>query len=208
MSEPTNRARVVDTIVPGVRHWSVNDDRIDFRSDAYAVTSSAGTVVIDPLPLTAAAAESLGPVRAVCITGGFHQRSAWSFRERTGAVVHAPRGARGLLEQPDAWYDDGDEPVAGIRAWRRFGPSNPHFVLLWGVAGRGSVLFSADLLVRGPNGAFRMASDDHQDDPARCRESVKSLLELDADVLCPAHGAAQVGGVVAVIRAALLEGPG
>ena len=37
MSEPKSRARRVQGIAPGVLHWTFHDDRIDFRSDAYAV---------------------------------------------------------------------------------------------------------------------------------------------------------------------------
>jgi hypothetical protein len=53
MTEPATLAREWDVVIPGVRHWSVNDDRIGFRSDAYAVESPSGIVLVDPLPLEA-----------------------------------------------------------------------------------------------------------------------------------------------------------
>ena len=61
MSEPTRRADRIDSWLPGIRHWSIHDDRLDFRSDAYAVADARGWVLIDPLPLEKEALLRLGP---------------------------------------------------------------------------------------------------------------------------------------------------
>jgi hypothetical protein len=77
MSEPTTFADRVETVVPGILHWTVQDDRIDFRSEAYALSAPGGLVLVDPLPLSESALASLGKVAAICLTAGGHQRSSW-----------------------------------------------------------------------------------------------------------------------------------
>ena len=143
MSEPTRRADRIDSLMSGIRHWSVHDDRLDFRSDAYAVADARGWVLIDPLPLEEEALLNLGPVQAICITGAFHQRAAWTLRERLGVPVHAPLGGQGLVQSADRSYDDGERLPGSLVAHHRPGPTDPHHVFLHeGVSG--CTLFIAD----------------------------------------------------------------
>ncbi|ANM32134.1 hypothetical protein ABI59_07330 [Acidobacteria bacterium Mor1] len=181
------RAERLDPIEPGLWHWSIHDERIDFRSEAYAVAGPEGAILIDPLPLDPMAAEALGPVQAICLTGGFHQRSAWRLQRELEVPVWAPSGAR-VGGRPDAWFGDGASLPGGLTALDRPGPTSPHFVLDWTSPGRRRVLFIADLLMRAARETFFFVPDDHQQDPARSRESVRRLLETSPDVLCPAHG--------------------
>src|SRR5512134_1984801 len=62
MSEPKAVAGTVEEVVPGVWRWHVWDDRIDFESDAHAVSDEGGTVLIDPLPLQENAPKKLEPI--------------------------------------------------------------------------------------------------------------------------------------------------
>src|SRR5213594_1419668 len=82
MSEPRNQARKIGTVVPGILHWGLHDDRIDFRSDAHAIKVAGQTVLIDPLPLVEGALKKLGTIEAICLTGSCHQRSAWRYRKQ------------------------------------------------------------------------------------------------------------------------------
>ena len=84
MSEPGEKATEITELLAGVLHWTVQDDRLNFRSDAYAVRRHGKVVVIDPLPITDGLSEELGNVQAVCMTGPFHQRSCWRFRSEFG----------------------------------------------------------------------------------------------------------------------------
>jgi hypothetical protein len=189
MSEPTTFADRVDTVVPGVLHWMVQDDRIGFRSDAYAVETPAGEVLVDPLPLSQEAFDSLGGVAAICLTCGQHQRSAWRFRKRLGVPVHAPEGARDLEETPDHWYADGQEVVGGLRAVATSGLAAVHCALVLELDSGGPVLFSGDVVVREGEGGFALIPDKYVEDPDAIRTSVVRLLELAPETLCPAHGA-------------------
>ena len=51
MSEPTTQATEIETVRPDLLHWWVHDDRIDNRSDAWAVIHDGRLVLIDPLPM-------------------------------------------------------------------------------------------------------------------------------------------------------------
>jgi len=203
MSEPTSRAEAVVRPISGVLHWTVHDDRIDFRSDAYAVETESGLVLIDPLPLGDKPLQSLETVVAICLTGGFHQRAAWSLRKRFDAPVYAPVGAQGLLDSPDASYDDSTSLPGALRALQKPGPTLPHYAFTWRTPAGDLALFCADLLIREGSGPLRFVSDEHHDDPAQTRESVRSLLELRADHLLPAHGSPEIGNAGEAIRRAL-----
>src|SRR5262249_36257497 len=159
MSEPTARAAKITRVAPGLFHWTLHDDRIDFRSDAHAVTGRRGAVLIDPLPLTDAALAKLGRVEAICLTGSCHQRSAWRYRKLLGVPVHAPRGARGLEEKPDFTYIDDAWLPGGLVAVHAPGPTRVHFTF-HRRTGRG-IVFCADILTREGAGV-RFIEDAYQ----------------------------------------------
>lgn len=202
MSEPKEIAGQARPVVPGVLHWTVHDDRVDVRSDAYAVVG-AGTVLIDPLPLAEEALAALTDVQAICLTKSSHQRSAWRYRKRFGARVYAPQGSEDLEESPDAFYGDGDVLPGGLLAFHAPGPAKACYALLL-ERREGGVLFCGDVLIR-PSEAegFRFVTDDYQEEPARTRESARRLETLKFATLCSAHGAPAVQDGVAALRDAL-----
>jgi glyoxylase-like metal-dependent hydrolase (beta-lactamase superfamily II) len=187
LSESVTRARALDRPLPGLIHWWVHDERIDFRSDAYAVESDLGAVLIDPLPLTDSALVELGSVAAICITAGCHQRSAFSLRRRLAVPLWAPAGAARLDEAADVAFDSGASLPGGLQALLLPGPSNPHHIFLKRLGGDLAV-FSGDMLITDGNGGLRPPSDEHHEDLAASRAGVRHLETLAPDFLCPAHG--------------------
>jgi glyoxylase-like metal-dependent hydrolase (beta-lactamase superfamily II) len=203
VSEPRTVAQAVAEVVPGVWHWSIHDERIDFRSDAYAVAALGGAVLIDPLPLADAALAAIGPIAAVTVTGGHHQRSAWRYRRALGVAVHVPEGARGLEEEPDGRYGADAGLPGGLRAVHAPGPTSAHYALLYERPDGAGVLFIADLMLRAADGPLVFLPDRHVEDPALARETARALMALPIATLCPAHGAPVVRGAREAIRAAL-----
>src|SRR2546425_7231848 len=51
MPEPTGSAKLAGEILPGVYHFTMHDDRIDFQSDSYAIIENGKAILIDPLPM-------------------------------------------------------------------------------------------------------------------------------------------------------------
>jgi glyoxylase-like metal-dependent hydrolase (beta-lactamase superfamily II) len=203
MSEPTNHAVEFDTIRPDLLHWWVHDDRIDHRSDSWAVVHDGRLVLIDPLPMTEpvlAALEAQGQPVAICLTGSCHQRSAWRLRKRFGIKVYAPQGAQDLEETPDVDYAEGVALPGGLIPVHSPGPTEVHYALH--LDRDEGALFCADILVRRGEGlGFPQAK--YQDDPARTRESARRFLDLKFGVLCPAHGEAITHRPKDAIRKAL-----
>lgn len=201
MSEPTTVCNMVEKVVPGVWNWHIVDERISFRSDAHAVASDDGVVLIDPLPLDAAALQGLGPVMAICLTAACHQRAAWRYRREFGVKVHAPAGCRETEEEPDERYKAGDVLPGGLQAVSTPGPESAHYGFLR--TGEPSVFFCADLLMRPDGGALGMVPPQYHNDPDATRESVRRLLDLDFGVLCLDHGAPVTDSPHAALHGAL-----
>ena len=188
MSEPRSIAERVEEVVPGVWRWTIaHDERIGgAETDAHAVVTDDGAVLIDPLPLAPEALERLGRVEAICLTAACHQRSSWRLRQELGVSVHAPRGAKTLAQEPDASYEDGDALPGDLRAVYTPGPESAHYSFLLERGPR--VLFCSDLLTHYPGRALEFVPLHYHDDPEATKRSVRGLLELGFDVLCLDHG--------------------
>ena len=199
MSEPRAQATSIDSLVPGVTHYHLEDERIETRSDAYVVASPDGAILIDPLPLAESAFASIGRIAAIVLTTPHHQRSAWRLRRAGDVKVRAPRGAKGLLELPDLDSAEGDRLPGGLQAVHAPGPDPAHHVLFLAV-GPGLV-FLGDLLLRQADGMVRHLRPDYLPDPEGARRSLRRILEGSFDVVAFAHGAPITRGG----RAALAE---
>lgn len=187
MSEPSAVAPRADEVAAGVWHWSVEDDRIGgFISAAHAVRGDEGVVLIDPLPLEPDALERLGPVEAIVLTCGTHQRSCWRYRRELGARVFAPDLVREVDEEPDVRYREGDQLPAGLRPIFAPGPGTTQHVLMLEREPR--VLFAADHFVRPRGRELGFVPSEFVYDPEQTRQAARRLLELEFDVLCLGHG--------------------
>jgi glyoxylase-like metal-dependent hydrolase (beta-lactamase superfamily II) len=200
MTEPQTVAADVEEVVPGVGRWSIHDERIDFVGAAYSVATGEGVVMIDPLPLEEDALGRLGPVEAIVLTCGSHQRCAWRYRRELGAKVFAPALSKEIDEEPDVRYGEGDSLPGGLQAVFTPGAGTTQHTLL---LAEPSVAFVPDLLVGTPEDRIAMLSSRWMYDPEEARRSVERLLALDFDVLCLAHGPALTHDAKEALRGAL-----
>lgn len=198
MSEPGTVAETIEQVIPGVWRWFVWDDRIDFESDAHAVSDARGTVLIDPLPLKRALLRKLEPIAAICLTAACHQRSAWRYRKQFGVQVYAPKGCRAMDEKPDVYYTADEALPGGLKAVHTPGPEPAHFAFWRETAP--SVLFCADLVMQFEDGELAFVPPAYHDDPDATRDSVRRLLDLRFSVLCMDHGAPVKTGAKAALR--------
>ncbi len=200
MPEPGGTAKLVGEILPGVYRFTIHDDRIDFQSDSYAVIENGRAILIDPLPMAKKDLKKLGPVEAICLTGSCHERSAWRYRRELNVTVYAPQGGVDFEETPDRWYKATDRLPGNLLAVHTPGPTEAHYSFF--LERNGGAVFCADLLTNAGKGGLAFVSDEYQDEPARSRESVRSLLTLDFTTLCPDHGnPVMVGAKEAITRA-------
>ena len=205
MSEPSEIAQTIEEPIPGIRCWSVQDDRLGgVRSNAYALPSPDGTVLVDPLPVSGNVLPKLEPIAAVVLTIQSHQRSAWRLRRERGARVWAPRGAEGLEEEPDVWYGAGDELPGGLRAVHAPGPCDASYALaLSRDRPPKQLLFVGDVVIAGEGGALEFVEDTYMDEPQQARDSVRRLSAEIVDVVLPGHGSPVVRGGTRAMREAL-----
>jgi len=203
MSEPTTRATRIDRPLPWLLHWSIEDERIGgFRSDAYAVETPAGLLLIDALPLEPELENELEGVAGLFLTHGNHQRSAWRLRARFGAPVYAPAAAEGLDEEPAVRVDESTELPGGLRAVTADGFTDASYLVFEHADGT-RALFCGDLLCQDPGGPLRFPVQPDYFDRAGGEADARRLLELSFDALCPAHAEPMVGGCRAALAGAL-----
>jgi glyoxylase-like metal-dependent hydrolase (beta-lactamase superfamily II) len=201
VSEPKAVATEIEEIAPGVWHWSVHNEAIDFVSSSHAVRAEGGTVLIDPVQLGLEPLARLGGVAAICLTTSSHQRSAWRYRRELGAPVYTPELVERVDEDPDVRYSEGDRLPGGLLAVFTPGAgTRQHSLLLERDEG---VLFTPDLFAHPPGGRLVMVDARYMHDPEEARRSAEKLLGLDFSVLCTAHGAPVVEDAKGAIRAAL-----
>jgi hypothetical protein len=203
VSEPRAQASEVTEVAPGLWHWSVHDERIDFVGDSYALAADSGVVLIDPHRLREEALRSLGSVQAICLTAGSHQRASWRLRRELGVPVYAPALVREVDEEPDVRYGDGDTLPGDLVAHFTPGAGTTQHTLLR--PGEPSTAFCPDLLVRASGAELELVSDEYLYDPRQARESVARLLTLPFELLCLSHGGPVPDEPKAAIRR-LVEG--
>jgi len=204
VSEPKAPATEAEEIVRDVWHWRLHDERINALGAAHAVGSSAGTVLIDPLPLVDEAMSKLGSVLAICLTTSSHQRSSWRLRRELGVPVWAPALVRQIDEQPDMRYEEGDALPGGLEAIFTPGAGTAQHSLLHPATG---TLFTPDLFARPPGGHLAFVSARHMHDPEEARRSAEKVLALEFSILCTGHGAPVTEDPHGAIRAALARPP-
>lgn len=201
MPEPSGHARLVGQIVSDVYWFTLHDDRIDFQSDCFVIRDRDRAILVDPLPMRKKDLEPLGFVEAICLTASCHERSAWRYRRLLKVPVCAPEGGVDFEETPDRWYRAGDQLPGCLLAVHAPGPTEAHYAFY--LARDGGVLFCADLLTNAGDAGLVFVPGEYQDEPARTRESVRRLLALRFEVLCPNHGDPVRGDVKEAIARAL-----
>ena len=203
MAEPTVRASEIEFLFPWLLHWSLADDRIGgFRSDAYAVETPDGLMLIDALPLEEHLQDRLANVGGILLTHGNHQRSAWRLRKELDAPVYAPRGAGGIDEEPDHWFDEGTALPGGLQAVKARGFDASNYLTFKHSDGTG-VLFCGDLICHDPDGPYRFPVPPRYFDLAGGRVDAQRLLALRTEALCAAHARPTQDGRRTALQTAL-----
>jgi len=204
MAEPRTRATRIARLFPWLLHWTISDERLGgYRSDAFALQTPDGWVLVDPLPLDDELQGELGQTCAIVLTHGNHQRSAWRLGRELGAPVFAPAGAKSLDHAPDVSYDETTRLPGGLRAVRAEGFYDPAFHLVFTHADGTGVLFCGDLICHDPDGPYRFPVEPSYFDPAAGREGARRLLDLPVRVLCAAHARPSLDGCREALEGAI-----
>jgi hypothetical protein len=191
-------------ILPGVVHWTARHPHIGLDVSSYWLVPERA--VLNPmLPAEGLRGFGASPPAAVLLTNRHHVRDAARFAEAFGASIRCP--ATGLHEfTPDQHvlgYEDGEEPVPGVRARAVGALSDDEYAL---VVPRAGAVAVADGVIRFGDTPLGFVPEQYMgDDPAAVKRGLAEAFgrlaeEEDFDTLLLAHGDPVVGGAREALR--------
>ncbi len=189
-------------VVSGIYTWPWFSEPHGYNFNGHLILHAGGNLCIDPVE---PAEEDLNEiarhgVARILLTNRNHSRAANKVRARTGArtAIHpadAPH-ARSQSTELDGELIIGEKVgplvVVGVP-----GKSPGEVALHWPER---KILIVGDAVVGDPPGRCKLLPEKVIDDPARLRESVRSLLDLDFDILLPGDGAPILQGAKERLR--------
>jgi glyoxylase-like metal-dependent hydrolase (beta-lactamase superfamily II) len=189
-------------VVSDIFTWPWFSEPHGYNFNGHLIRHAGGNLCIDPVE---PAEEELNEiarhgVARILLTNRNHSRAANKVRARTGArtAIH-PADAPHARSQSAELDDE-------LRIGEKIGP-----LTVVGVPGKSpgevalhwperKILIVGDAVVGDPPGRCKLLPEKVIDDPARLRESVRSLLALDFDILLPGDGAPILQGAKERLR--------
>jgi glyoxylase-like metal-dependent hydrolase (beta-lactamase superfamily II) len=189
-------------ILSGIFTWPWFSEPHGYNFNGHFILQAGGNLCIDPVEPTEKDLEELAGygVARILLTNRNHSRAANKVRARTGArtAIHpadAPH-ARSEGAQLDDELHIG-EKIGPLTIVGAAGKSPGEVVFHWPER---KILIVGDAVVGDPPGKCKLLPEKVVDDPARLRESVRSLLALDFDILLPGDGAPILQGAKERLR--------
>ena len=177
-------------ILTGIFTWPWFSEPHGYNFNGHLILDASGNLCIDPVEPTAADLEEIARlgVSRILLTNRNHSRAANKVRARTGArtAIHpadAPHARKEGAELDDE-LGLGDQ-VGPFVLVSVPGKSPGEVALHWPER---KILIVGDAVVGDPPGRCKLLPEKVMDDPARLRESVRSLLALDFDTLLLGDG--------------------
>ena len=189
-------------VVSGIFTWPWFSEPHGYNFNGHLIRHAGGNLCIDPVE---PAEEELNEiarhgVARILLTNRNHSRAANKVRARTGArtAIH-PADAPHARSQSAELDDE-------LRIGEKIGP-----LTVVGVPGKSpgevalhwperKILIVGDAVVGDPPGRCKLLPEKVIDNPARLRQSVRSLLTLDFDILLPGDGAPILQGAKERLR--------
>ena len=181
----------MNEIITGILTWAWFSQPHGYHFNGYLVRHPEGNLCIDPVPpgdADLAEIVRIG-VSSVLLTNRNHSRAANLVRERTGAstLIHPDDAAhaKGQGAEIDRDLNVG-ETVGPLAIVAVPGKSPGEVALHWPER---SLLIVGDAVIGNPPGRCGLLREKVMDDPARLRQSVRKLLDLEFDTLLFGDGA-------------------
>ena len=189
-------------ILSGIWTWPWFSEPHGYNFNGHLILHAGENLCIDPVEPNQEDLEELARlgVSRILLTNRNHSRAANKVRARTGArtAIHpadAPHARKEGAELDDE-LSLGDQ-VGPFVVVPVPGKSPGELALHWPER---KILIVADAVVGDPPGRCKVLPEKVVDDPARLRESVRSLLALDFDILLPGDGAPILQGAKERLR--------
>jgi glyoxylase-like metal-dependent hydrolase (beta-lactamase superfamily II) len=183
-------------IVPNIFTWAWFSEPHGYNFNGYLVRHTDGNLCIDPVPPSDESLADIAQmgVARILLTNRNHSRASNVVRARTGArtLIHLDDAthARGQGAEIDGELNVG-EKIGPLTIVADPGKSPGEIALHWPERG---VLIVGDAVIGNPPGHCGLLRDKVMDDPARLRQSVRKLLELEFDALLVGDGVSILQG--------------
>ena len=177
-------------IVSDILTWPWLSEPHGYNFNGHLVRDPGGNICIDPVEPTEDDMNAIvrEGVAWIILTNRNHSRAANRVRTRTGArtVIHAEDADHARSQETE--LDDGLEvggTVGPLEVVDASGKSPGEVALLWPDRG---ILIVGDAIIGNPPGQCGLLPERVMDDPARLRNSLRKLLDLDFDILLVGDG--------------------
>jgi glyoxylase-like metal-dependent hydrolase (beta-lactamase superfamily II) len=177
-------------ILTDIFTWPWFSEPHGYNFNGHFMRHASGNLCIDPVQPSEDDLEELARygVSRILITNRNHARAANKIRARTGActAIHPADAAHARSEgaQLDDELHTGAE-IGPLTVVGAAGKSPGEVALYWPER---RILIVGDAVVGDPPGKCKLLPDKVVDDPAGLRDSVRSLLALDFDILLAGDG--------------------
>jgi len=177
-------------ILTGIFTWPWFSEPHGYNFNGHFIQHASGNLCIDPVEPSDADLDEMARqgVARILITNRNHSRSANKIRARTGARTAMHPADAPHARKEGALLDDELNPSDKVGPFVVIdspGKSAGEVVLHWPER---KILLVGDALVGDPPGKCKLLPDKVVDDPARFRDSARSLLDLDFDILLVGDG--------------------
>lgn len=179
-------------IVSGILTWSWFSEPHGYDFNGHLILDAHGNICVDPVEPTESDIDAIAGegVARIVLTNRNHSRAANRVRTRTGAqtAIHGDDAdhARSQNTEIDENIAVGDR-IGPLEVVAAAGKSPGEVALYWRERG---ILIVGDAVIGNPAGRCGMLPERVMDDPARLRQSVRELLDLDFDTLLVGDGVA------------------
>jgi len=197
-------------IVPDIYTWPWFSERHGYDFNGHLVRHPEGNLCIDPVEPDQATLDELARLGAarILVTNRNHTRAANRVRERTGARTAIHPDDAGHARAQGAAIDEALHPntrVGPFEVHAAPGKSPGEVALYWPER---RLLVVGDAIIGHPPGRLSLLPEAVMDDPARLRESVRALAELDVETLLVGDGVSLVSGAGTRLRELAATLPG
>ena len=179
-------------IVSGILTWSWFSEPHGYDFNGHLILDAHGNICVDPVEPTESDIDAIAGegVARIVLTNRNHSRAANRVRTRTGAqtAIHGDDAdhARSQNTEIDENIAVGDR-IGPLEVVAAAGKSPGEVALYWRERG---ILIVGDAVIGNPAGRCGLLPERVMDDPARLRQSVRELLDLDFDTLLVGDGVA------------------
>jgi glyoxylase-like metal-dependent hydrolase (beta-lactamase superfamily II) len=197
-------------ILKDVFTWSWYSEPHGYNFNGYLIRSEDGNLAIDPVSMSDEVLEAITAlgIARILVTNRNHTRATNRLRAATSASTAFHESDAGYAEAQGALIDGALEPgerIGPLNVIAVPGKSPGEVAFHWPVR---RILVVGDAVVGDPPGHLGLLREAVMDDPARLRQSVRGLLDLDFDTLLLCDGVSILGAAKLEMKALVDGFPG